>query len=367
MVTRVAHLTTAHARGEVRIFLKECVSLVNAAFDVHVVVADGLGPETMLGITIHDAGAARGRFDRMLVLPWRMLRVAWSLEACVYHFHEPEILLIALALKRGGARVVYDSHEDVPRAILSREWIGSRSRRLVSKVFERFENFVSRRISAVVGATDHIAKRFQAVNARSVAIKNYPLASEISGEPVSKEQGPCICYIGGISRTRGIFQMVEALELVDARLILAGSFETAEIEQTVRRMPGWSKVDYRGVVKRAEVQEIMAASRAGLLFLHAEPNHVDSQPNKMYEYMAAGLPVLASDFPFWRDILERLGAGRQANPLDVEAIAALIRQVLDDPVSARAMGERGRRAVLSQYQWKHEEQKLLSLYRDLLA
>lgn len=367
MVKRIVHLTTAHARGEVRIFLKECASLASAQHDVHLVVADSLGPAVVRGITIHDAGAVQGRFQRMLVLPWRMLWLAVRLRAAVYHFHEPELLLIALPLKMSGAKVIYDSHEDVPRAILSREWIAVGQRRLVSGIFEIFENFVARRIAAVVGATDHIAKRFSAVNSKSVAINNYPLENEISMEVLRGAMGRNVCYIGGISRARGIFEMVNALELLDARLLLAGPFETSETERAVRSLPGWAKVDYRGSVSRSEVHKIMAASQAGLLFFHPEPNHVDAQPNKMFEYMSAGLPVLASDFPLWRLILEKSGAGKQVDPLDVGAIAGLIEEVLSNRAAAAEMGERGRQAVLSEYQWRHEERKLLKLYAELLG
>ncbi len=160
--------------------------------------------------------------------------------------------------------------------------------------------------------------------------------------------------------------MVKALELVDVRLILAGPFETAETEKMVRQLAGWQKVDYRGVISRSEVHEIMAVSQAGLLFFHPEPNHVDAQPNKMFEYMSAGLPVLASDFPLWRQILEKAGAGKQVNPFDVKAIAGVIEWVLSNPVLAASMGEKGRQAVLTQYQWRHEERKLLKLYAELL-
>lgn len=366
MVKRVVHLTTAHARGEVRIFLKECLSLANAGHEVHLVVADGLGGAVVRGVTIHDAGAVKGRFQRMLVLPWRMFRLARSLRAASYHFHEPELLLIALPLQASGAKVIYDSHEDVPRAILSREWIGEGQRRLVSSIFERFENFVARRISAVVGATDHIALRFSRVNANSVAINNYPLESEISTEVVRGAANRNVCYIGGISRARGIVEMIGALEFVDARLILAGPFETAETERFVKNLPGWARVDYRGVISRSEVHKVMAESQGGLLFFHPEPNHVDAQPNKMFEYMSAGLPVLASDFPLWRQILEKSGAGKQVDPFDVKAIAGAIEWVLSNPVFATSMGEKGRQAVLAHYQWRHEERKLLKLYAELL-
>jgi glycosyltransferase involved in cell wall biosynthesis len=366
MTKRVVHLTTAHARGEVRIFLKECLSLSSGGYDVHLMVADGLGSAVVDGVTIHDAGAFIGRFQRMLILPWRMYFKARKLKALSYHYHEPELHFIALPLLFGGSRVIYDSHEDVPRAILSREWINIKLRRFVSKTFELFENFITKRISAVVGATDHIARRFSQMNERSVAINNYPLATEISDELVGREVNRNVCYIGGISLARGIVEMVNAMEHIDARLILAGPFETDAVEQYVRNLPGWGKVEYRGNVNRKEVHEIMALSQAGLLFFHPEPNHVDAQPNKMFEYMSSGLPVLASNFPLWKLILEDSNVGWQADPLDSNAIAQLIDKVVSDPSTSAEMGRKGRQMVLSQYQWLYEEKKLLSLYSELI-
>lgn len=367
MVTRVAHLSTAHGRRELRVHLKECNSLAAAGYEVHYVVADGLGEEQVGQVQVHDIGVAGGRFQRMLLRPWRMLAAAKRLKARVYHFHDPEILLVALFLLRGGTKVVYDSHEDVPRSLLSRDWLPAWLRPGLSVIFELFENFVARRLSAVVGATPHIAARFGRLNSKSVTINNFPLASEIEEAVVRKGNSRNVCYLGGIGRIRGIEEMVRALEFVDAKLILAGPFESAECEAAMRALPGWSKVDYRGRVSRAAVRDIMAESRAGLVFFHPEPNHVDAQPNKMFEYMSAGLPVLGSDFPLWRELMRESGAGLVADPMDPRAIAALIERLLDDPEFAEELGRRGRDGVMTRYLWTFEERKLCQLYEELLG
>lgn len=367
MVTRIAHLSTAHGRCELRVHLKECNSLAAAGYDVHYVVADGLGDERVGDVSVHDIGVAGGRFQRMLLRPWRMLAAARALNASLYHFHDPEILLIALFLLRGGSKVVYDSHEDVPRSMLSREWIPRWIRPALSSVFERFENFVARRLSAIVGATPHIATRFLTLNSMTVAINNYPLRREIENEVERSGDERTVCYLGGIGRIRGIEEMVRALDYVEARLTLAGPFESTGTEQTMRSLSGWASVDYRGNVSRAIVREIMAKSCAGLIFLHPEPNHVKAQPNKMFEYMSSGLPVIASDFPLWRDIIEGNNCGLCVDPLDPAAIAQAIDYLITHPDEARRMGENGRRAVLEKYNWSIEEAKLLRFYEQILA
>lgn len=364
---RVAHLTTVHQRHDVRIFRKECSSLAAMGYDVQLVVADGRGGEHNAGVTFHDIGAVQGRLRRMVLQPWRMWRAARALRARLYHLHDPELLPVGLLLKWGGAKVVYDTHEDVPRAVLSKYWIRPRLRRLVASVFERFEDFAARNMSAVVAATPHIARRFARLNSNSVDVNNYPMRSELEAPVEPRGDARTVCYVGGIGRIRGAVEMIEALAHADVRLILAGPFESAATEAALRALPGWSKVDYRGVVSREQVRSIMSESRAGLLFFHPEPNHVDAQPNKMFEYMSAGLPVAASDFPLWRSLLAESGSGVCADPLDPRAIARVVGALLDDPARARAMGARGREAVMSRFQWSFEETKLCKLYESLLT
>lgn len=364
----VAHLSTVHGRRDVRIFEKMACGLAEAGFDVHMVVGDGRGEETLRGVTVHDIGTpGPSRFKRMLLQGWRMWRRARALRARLYHFHDPELLWVGLLLRAGGAQVIYDSHEDVPRDILSKTWIAPPLRRVVAGAFERFENFAAARLSAVVAATPHIAARFATINARAVDVNNYPAPAELSSPLMTGRSGRSVCYIGGIGSIRGLIEMVQAMATVDGTLIMAGPYENAEIEAAAKALPGWTKVDYRGVVSRDEVRSIMAASRAGLLLFHPEPNHVDAQPNKMFEYMAASLPVVASDFPLWRRVLVDEGAGVCVDPLNPVQIAAAIQGLLDQPELARTMGERGRTAVLARYRWDHELPKLVALYRQLLA
>ena len=367
MGIKVVHLSTAHGRNEIRVHLKECNTLAsNLGYDVNYIVADGLGNEIIGNVCVSDIGLAGGRFLRMLIRPWQMLLAARRMDARIYHFHDPELLLIALFLRIGGKVVIYDSHEDTPRSLLSREWIPAFIRPSISSIFERFENFVAKRLSGIIGATPLIGKRFSKINPRSITINNYPLESEIEVFLGKTNSTRTVCYLGAISRIRGIEQMIEAIDLLDAKLILAGAFEDVHLESRIRRLSGWSKVDYRGVVSRLEAQQIMADSSVGLVLYHPEPNHIDAQPNKMFEYMAAGLPVVASNFPLWREIIEVNDVGLCANPLDSRSISIAIENLLFDPGKVRLMGLNGRKAVREKYTWSYEGKNLLAFYAQVL-
>lgn len=362
---RIAHLSTAHHRNELRVHLKECNSLSAAGYDVFFFVADGLGDEKVGNVRVVDVGAVSGRLQRMVICPWRLLSAALKVNARIYHFHDPEILPVALFLKRKSAAVIYDSHEDVPRAIHSRTWIPRWIRGLVSFSFESLENFIARRLTWIVGATPLIADRFRAAGCNSTAINNFPLASEIQQGGPQKKKLNRICFLGGISLARGVREIIVALESLDVVLTLAGPFDSHETEKALSVIPGWSKVDYKGNISRKAVMEIMAESMVGMICYLPEPNHINAYPNKLFEYMSAGLPVVASDFPLWREIVEGNKCGICVDPTDPAAIARAVDRLISDSDAAGVAGESGRRAVTTLYNWNSEEQKLLQLYKNV--
>ena len=232
---------------------------------------------------------------------------------------------------------------------------------------ECLENIASRYFSALVAATPAIGARFKAVNPQTVVANNYPLRDEwISSSRVAwNRRAYSVAYAGGISAIRGSAQMVEAMEYVPeqlrATLELADGFDSPEERDRVVKLRGWAHVIDHGVLDRDQVAQLLGNVRAGLVLFHPEPNHINAQPNKLFEYMSAGIPVIASDFPLWRRQLEPIGCGLLVNPLDSRAIANAIEFVFTHPQEAEAMGHRGREAVEKYYNWELEFAKLLQV------
>lgn len=365
----VVHVTTVHPRDDIRIFRKECVSLARAGYEVVQVVGDGQGPAQVDGVRIVDIGARpAGRLARMRQQPQAALAAVRALRPALVHLHDPELLPLGVTLARGGVRVIYDAHEDLPRQMLTKQWIPRVLRRPLAALVEAYENRQVRKLAAVAAATPHIAARFAGVAPRSVNVSNFPFLDELAppAQPVPRER--CVCYVGGLMRTRGLLQMVRALPaLPDVLLLLCGSFEDAAFEAELRAEPGWAQVRWLGQVGRGEVREVMARSCAGLVTLLPMPSYVDALPIKMFEYMSAELPVIASDFALWRGIVDQAGCGACVNPADPAAISAAIRSYVDDSRLVEAHGRAGRAAVLSTYNWPVAERALLALYSELLA
>jgi glycosyltransferase involved in cell wall biosynthesis len=368
---RLVHITSAHSPLDTRIFYKECRSLAAAGYDVAVLGAHSLD-ETRDGVVLRGVGRSQGRAHRMTGKLMTLGREAFRLNADVYHIHDPELLSVALLLRMAGRRVIYDIHEDLPRTILYKTYIPSALRKPVMWMVERIENFAARFMTGLVAATPTINRRFSSVNRSSVVVSNFPLRDEIRPATVDwTERKMAVAYIGGISEKRGIREIVRAVDLLPAslgaRLELAGHFGSRRLETELAATPQWEHVDWRGTLDRNGIARLLSSVRAGLVVLHPEQNFVASQPIKLFEYMSAGIPVIASDFPLWRSIIEENGCGILVDPFDPQAIARAIQLLLTDSALAEDMGRRGRKAVEERFNWSSEEQALLSFYATLLS
>jgi len=368
----IVHLTTVHSPFDVRIFHKQCRSLAKAGYKVSL-VAPCSRDETVDDVQIIGIKIAKNRFSRITDSMAQIYNKAMRLNADLYHFHDPELIPIGLILRARGKSVVYDIHEDVPRSLFatSRDYIPNSAKRPASWIIERFENYAARFLSGLIVATSTIGKRFHKLNPNTEVINNYPILHElIQTTSVPWFDRPfSVAYIGAISIERGIKQMVRAMEYLSedlhASIELAGTFSPNRVRDEVSMLPGWKHVNELCFVNRNEVAQILGQVRAGLVLFHPEPNHIESQPNKIFEYMSAGIPVVASDFPLWRELIEKDGCGMLVDPLDSKAVADAIEYIFKNPKEAEAMGKRGRSAVEKYYNWDIEKEKLLEFYHML--
>lgn len=365
----IAHLTSAHPRYDTRIFLKECCSLAAAGFTVHLVVADGKGNEIKNGVNIYDVGILKGRMKRMVHTTNKIFVEAMQLDVDVYHLHDPELMPIGMKLKKLGKRVIFDAHEDLPKQLLGKPYLNPFLLKLLSIALAQYEKLTCKNFNAIVAATPFIRDKFLEINSCSIDINNFPLQQELVPKTASgwHDKNNCVCYLGAINQVRGIKEMIAAMELLttDTRLKLAGKFNEFSIKETVKGYAGWQRVDELGLIGRREVRELLADSFAGIVTFHPLPNHIDAQPNKMFEYMSAGIPVIASDFPLWRQVIEANHCGLCVDPLDPQAIAQAIDYLATHADEARQMGENGQRAIAEYYNWAIEEKKLVNFYGNL--
>lgn len=365
--TRIVHMTSVHPALDARIFQKECRSLAREGFHVTIVCPHS---EDLVADQVHIKSVRRdrSRLARMTRTAWRVYREARKLQADIYHFHDPELIPAGLLLRASGKDVIYDIHEDVPKDIFSKQYLPAWSRPLIAWLLEKLEAFVASRFSALITVTPSIAERFCRLNSRTIVVHNYPYQKELVGamqESPWETRRQSVAYVGLISANRGIHEMVSAMNLLSeslpATLELAGPGDCKELSHR----PGWQRVHHYGLLDQLSTFRLLHGVRGGLVLFHPEPNHVEAMPQKIFEYMGAGLPVIASDFPLWRRILGDVGCGIFVNPLDPQGIAEAIKYVLTHPREAEEMGRRGQAAVLERYNWETQVGKLVSLYSGL--
>jgi glycosyltransferase involved in cell wall biosynthesis len=367
MKTKITHLTSAHPRYDTRIFIKECCSLVKVEdYEVSLIVADGLGDEVRDAVSIYDVGKLEGRMNRMTKTTGQVLQKAIEIDSDVYHLHDPELIPIGLKLKKMGKKVIFDAHEDLPKQILAKHYLNKYVKKFLSSFVSKAEISALRKFDHVVTATPTIRDKFQRENINALDVNNYPLLDELIDIcPILEEK--TLCYIGLLYETRGIREIIEAIADLDVTLIVAGKFFDTDFEREIRKLPGWKKVDFRGFVDRDGIKEILTQSVAGLVTLHPTPSYIEAYPVKMFEYMSAGLAVIASDFPLYRTFVIDNDCGICVDPLNTEAITKAIESVTKDLILAKKLGQEGRYAIKEKYNWEKEEKKLFEGYENVLS
>jgi glycosyltransferase involved in cell wall biosynthesis len=369
----IVHLTTVHRPFDTRIFQKECRTLAKEGYRVSLVAPHSTqqvveGVEVMPIPGLNDRLARAARFTRGT---WGVYLVARRLGADVYHFHDPELMPVGLLLKvMTPACVVYDVHENYPQNMLAKEWLPSWARALAHWGVAQLERIVVDCVDAVVTTTAYIASRFP--SSKATVIRNYPLLSILqqpSNSRRSYEDNYTLIYTGGLTDHRGVYQIIQALEYVknpQVQFIVLGGHVDRQTEARVRSSPGWSRVDYRGQAPYQEMYRCLQSAAVGLVCNQPVYSYDHALPNKLFEYMAAGLPVIASDFDLWREIVKDNECGVTVDPTSPRQIAEAIDYLLEHPELRRVMGQNGRQAIQQRYNWANESLKLLQLYKEVL-
>jgi glycosyltransferase involved in cell wall biosynthesis len=367
---RVCQVTSLHPPFDVRIFHKECLTLRQAGYEVTLLAQAGWAERVVDGVRVIGLPQITARRQRPLV--WRhIIRQVRRLKPSIVHFHDPELLLLFPFLR--PAHLIYDCQEPFAETVLVRRWIPRLLRRPASRLVAALEPWLARRTDAIVITVDSHAERFRSGATPTVPVHNYPLLEQF--DYVHRSDGRTVLHVGVLSEGRGSLTMIEAMAAVvrslrGARLLLVGPFDSAadeaELRQLIVEFGLQQAVQVVGWVPFTELPRWFAQADVGLVPWHSREEFPPPiVPTKMFEYMAARLPVVASDRPVIRALLQDRDCGLLVEPGDAGALAEAIEQLLTHPAEARAMGQRGREAVEQHYRWETEGEKLVRLYGQL--
>lgn len=365
MSVKVCHMTSAHNSTDARIFSKECVSLAQAGYEVYL-VARGVSREQDGVHVVGEGEAPAGRIKRMTEFSKRIFKAAMLLDADIYHLHDPELLQYVAPLKRRGKTVIFDSHENHSRQIIFRPYLNAPLRKIVSALYVGYEKSAVKKADAVVIPCTFLGKNPFADCARHTAfVANYPRLMP-ADRNVGEKSG--VCYVGSVSSGRGVSQLMRGVFAAGERLKLAGPFAGEACARQLKGDSAWSCVDYEGVLSYEQTQQLISGCLAGGCTLLCEGQYaeMDTLPTKAYEYMMHSLPVILSDTPFNRVCAEKYGFGICVDPQNERETADAVTRLKSDSAAAKQMGENGRRAAETEFNWSTQEKNLLELYARLL-
>jgi len=343
--------------------------LAAAGYDV-TYISQGTHDEMIDGVRRLGTGrpAIRNKLKRMTIGGRDLIKMAFKEDSDIYHIHDSELLRHVDALKRAGKIVIYDSHEHLPMQILEKEWLPPYLRRLVSWVVGIYEIKKVKKVDLIIIVADKTYERFAGMGIGLIKLENLPIFSEFSDiaiDYIKKGKLRKVCYSGTVWMERGLDTMCIAASGVErCTLEIAGRIDHDDPEGFIKGIG--DNIVYLDYLTRDGVVKLYEESIAGVCLFKPYPNNMIDPPTKIYEYMAAGIPVIASDFKSISEVVEEYKCGICVDPLDINKIRQAMTYILDNPEEAENMGRNGRKAIKEKLNWEVHSQILLASYAQLL-
>ncbi len=362
---KICQISTVHPLNDNRVFHKECKTLARAGHSVTLIITHEQN-EVIDGVRIVALIKRKNRLRRMLLAPLQALRYAFREKADVYHFHDPELIPVCMVLKMAGKKVIYDVHENTAQQMLNKKYLDNKLKKKLAFGLVRFAESLSKLFfDVIIVARPDIAEHWNCSKVRTVI--NAAVLKTIDEAPVPKitADKPVVVYAGGLTDIRGIRQLIQAMEIIGdrAELWLIGGWQSEDFRKECEQLSGWKQVKYLGYMTVEQVFGYMKKSDIAVVTFLPVPNHLTTLPNKPFEYMACHLPVVMSDFDYWKEIF-----GDNvlfSNPGSPQEVASQIDKLLGDSDLRKTLSGKGRKLVEEKYSWEAESEKLFEIYNAL--
>lgn len=362
----VCHITTVHPVNDNRIFYKQCQTLKKLNFSVYFICA-GTESKENEGITIVGLPKYSSRWEHFFrVSIWAVMKASLNVNASIYHIHDPELIFTGIILRIFGKKVIYDIHEDNSSSMLTKPYFKyKRVAQIMSKSIGIFEKFIAPFFSKIITARPDISEKFK--NCNPTTINNFPIIQKIKEQRIVKrKENSVIIFVGGLSKIRGIHQLIESFQYIDdAELWLLGPWKSKDFQEECSKLNGWNRTKYLGVVNPDEIFDFIRQADIGIITFLPVPNHIKTLATKPFEYMVSGIPVIMSNFNYWKSYFGKVAV--YVDPLEPKNIASSINQLLKNPDKMKLLGVEGRKLVQNKLNWGAESIKLHEVYKTLLA
>lgn len=360
---KICHITTVHKYNDIRIFHKMCTSLTKK-YDVHL-IAPNVDDHVENNVHIHGVSLPHSRIKRYLSLK-KVLVKALDVKADLYHLHDPELMKMGVILKKRGKKVIFDSHEDIPLDIAEKRWIPAPLRPIISAYYNYLQNKLLPDYDAVISVTPTIVDKLRKINHNAYQITNYPIYEDFID---NRQWNSQVCFAGVVGPNWMHHKIISSIKNLNVVYNVVGPANEVYLKD-LQDIDNSGKINYKGIIKHSEVLKFLQEHMAGMALYDYLPSFGYKKGslgnNKIFEYMAAGIPVIATDFDLWRDIIEKYECGICVNPHDTDAIKKAITYIKNNPQDAKRMGDNGSRISRELYNWESQKEILYMVYDKVL-
>jgi len=364
----ICHLTSVHKAIDTRIFHKECTSLSKK----YIVNLIGIHNKMEMrnNVNIIPFPKFNSRMLRILISPFVMFNYAIKIKSELYHCHDPELFFTMLLLKIfTKSKLVYDMHEDYLSAIVQKPYLPKPLKTFIASIIRKIELIFCNHIFDSVILAE---KYYNDIYKKGVTILNYPILSFKQYREFNKNKEILLLYTGTVSVDRGAFIQSKIVDFVEnCKIEFMGFCNTKLSLKIISKIKKKNNFNITGINKyiSREIIDNNYTKKKWLAALAIFPktNHYyQKELTKFFEYMSAGLPIIASNFPVWKSIIEKNKCGICVDPNDKKAIKNAILKLYNNNDLRNQYSQNGLELVQKKYNWITQEKILLDLYREIL-
>jgi glycosyltransferase involved in cell wall biosynthesis len=373
---KICHITSGHFVWENRIFKKECSSLVANDYDVTLIGIDKISyKDVKNGVKrIALSIPVKNKLQRMLKRSKAVYKESLKINADIYHFHDIELFPYGLMLKKKGAKVIFDCHEDYFEYFKDVKWYPKIIGIIISIIIKIIFKKYLKKFDAVITVTPHIIDKFAQYTDHLYMITNYPIIDGNNVPSFSQRdylnRDNELIYAGILHPRSNQEITLEAISKTpNIKYNIAGLIFD-DYKKVLFKIPYWNKVNYLGYIALEDLEKVYKKSTIAIILLDYMGNVGYKNGSmgvvKVFEYMKFGLPIICTDFEVWEKmIIDKYNCGICVNPKNTDEVQKAIQYLCENKEIAYQMGQNAQKAVIEEFNWNTQSKVLLEIYQNL--
>jgi glycosyltransferase involved in cell wall biosynthesis len=373
---KVCHFASVHTITDTRVLHLECTSLAKF-YDV---IFIGIGEKSSIinGVNIIAVPKPSSRLFRLLFTTWKVFFIALKQRAAIYHIHDAELIVFGVLLRILGKKVIYDVHENTYQDIMHKPWVPPLLKWLLGKGYLLLEWIAGKTMTTIlVAAKPEYKQRF--LLGDCTIIQNFANEKMLLPFRVNKRNElpeNNLFYMGTIyDYYYNLTPVFEALAMLKQQGIVINfhciGYKGNYIEKVYTTNLAFNEIKnqlhFYGFLEQSIGFELSKKCKVGLCLKNQPEEILVSHERKFFENLCIGLPVLTCESHIYKEPVTQHQIGITANLSNAASIASGLEQLFNPTTNLNAMSDRAIMLARQYFNWKSEEQKLLGLYRKLLA